>query len=226
MTGKPNEPSILDKVALETRSGNEWRSRPATIANLTAAEVWLGVQDPMGGLVAPDDVAHIVLELPDGGSLVSETVVLRLIGADGRVVALARPESWRFPSRRANSRVSLAIPAYLRPPDSAVVAARTTNIGVGGFHCVAEIPVAVGHRMPVSLRLTPVSSFDCMAQVVRLEDYPDDPTGRQCLIAFRFLDLADDQEATIAAALVALADETDAAAAPRAWHSDSTAGGV
>ncbi len=224
MTGNSTEPSILDMVALETKSGAEWVSHAATIANMTDTEVWLGVRDAMTGLVSPGDVARIVLELPEAGALVADTRVVRLLGASARVVALKRPESWRFPSRRTDGRMSLAIPAYLRPPDMAVVPARTTNLGVGGFRCIASIPVAVGHRMPVSIQLTPVESLDCMAQVVRLEDCPDDPTGRQCLVAFRFLDLAEDQEATIAAALLALANEADGATAPRAWRSDSAAG--
>ena len=219
MTVKSNEPSILDKVALETRVGAEWVSHAATIANMTATEVWLGVRDAMRGLVAPGDTARIVLDLPDGGALVSDTAVLRLLGSSARVVALVRPESWTFPSRRGNGRVNLAIPAYLTSPDSAVASARTTNIGIGGFHCVANLAVAVGLRLSVSLALTPVDSFECTAQVVRLEDLPDDPTGRRCLVAFRFVDLTEEQEATIAAALLALADETDAAAAPKAWRS-------
>ena len=152
--------------------------------------------------------------------LKAETTIARHVGTDGLVIVLVRPDSWGFPSRRANSRARLAIPAYLRPgADIASVAARTTNIGVGGFHCVSDIPIAVGHKLPVTLFLTPLDPFECQAQVVRLDDDPNDPSGRHFSAAFRFLDLSQDDEATIAEALVALADMNDSEVVPQAWRS-------
>ena len=70
---------------------------------------------------------------------------------------------------------------------------------------------------------TPTSTFDCRAQVVRLEDDPDDPSRRQLLVAFRFVDLTVAQEALVAEALVALSNETDASAVPVAWRSTEAA---
>jgi hypothetical protein len=215
----PGEPAILDRIVLETASGDEWLPHLATIANLTPEEVWVGLEDRLGGLFEVGGVVRLTLDQPSDDELAAVTTVLRHVGADGRVIVLARPESWDFPSRRANSRAKLAIPAYLHPADDApTVSARTTNLGVGGFHCLSDIPIAVGNRLPVSLQLTPVSQFDCQAQVVRLEDDPEDPSGRLMVVAFRFLDLSEDDEATIAGAILALAGDVDAEAAPKAWH--------
>jgi hypothetical protein len=220
VTGHSNEPAILDRVTLETLSGAEWLPHHATIANLTPREVWLGLDEQLGELVEP--LRKVRIATPQSAELgpPAETVVERHIGTDGRVIVLVRPDSWGIPSRRANSRVNLAIPAYLRPGDDlAPVPARTTNIGVGGFHCLSDIPIAVGHTLPVTLMLTPLDPFDCQAQVVRLDDNPDDPSGRHMVVAFRFLDLTEQDEATIAEALIALADDLESEAVPQAWRS-------
>jgi hypothetical protein len=127
---------------------------------------------------------------------------------------------WISHSRRANGRIDLAIPAYLHSNDieGAVASARTTNISVGGFHCLTDLPIFVGYQMAVSLMLTPTSPFECRAQVVRISEDPDDPTRRQMVAAFRFVDLSVADEARIAEALVALANETDPEAVPVAWR--------
>jgi hypothetical protein len=219
VTGYSDEPAILDRVTLEILSDGDWLAHTATIANLTHDEVWLGIQEPLGDLVEPERAVRIVVNEAGRGTLTAETTIVRHVGSGGLVIVLARPEAWNFTSRRANSRARLAIPAYLRPLDiAAPVAARTTNIGVGGFHCISDIPIAVGHRLPVTLFLTPLHPFDCQAQVVRLEDDPDDPSGRHFVAAFRFLDLSEDDEAIIAEALVALAGENDSEVVPRAWR--------
>ena len=190
MTGYSDEPRILDRVTLDTLSGAEWLPHGATVANLTPDEVWLGLETPLGELLDPGRRVRVAMAQSAERSLPAETTILRHIGTDGLVIVLARPESWGTPSRRANSRARLAIPAYLRPGDGAPpVAARTTNIGVGGFHCVSDIPIAVGHTLPVTLLLTPLGQFECQAQVVRLDDDPGDPTGRFVLVSFRFVDL-------------------------------------
>lgn len=219
MIDHSGEPAILDRIVLETPSGGEWLPHAATIANLTPEEVWVGIDDPLGQLVAPGQSVHLVLGRSGAYGVPADTTVVRHIGTDGRVVVLARPQSWAFGTRRANARARLAIPAYLKPDgEGQVVPARTTNLGVGGFHCVSDIPIAVGHRLPVVLQLTPVDKFECHAQVVRLDDDPNDPTGRQVVVAFRFLDLTEADEATIASALLALAGEAEADGTPKAWH--------
>jgi len=219
VTGYSEEPAVLDQVILETLSGEEWLSHVATIANLTPDEVWLGLQEPLGELVDPERTVRVVTTRA-GEQSTAETTVARSVGTDGLVIVLARPESWDSPSRRANGRTRLAIPAYLRPMDGlSPVVARTTNIGVGGFHCVSDIPLAVGNKLPVTLFLTPLDRLDCQAQVVRLDDDPDDSSGHHFVVAFRFLDLTEDDEATIAEALVALAGENDSEVVPRAWRS-------
>ena len=219
MTGYSAEPAILDRVTLETMSGAEWLSHGATIANLTPGEVWLGLEEPLGELVDPERTVRIVTSR-DGAPLTAETTIGRRVGTDGLVIVLVRPAAWDSPSRRANSRARLALPAYLRPPDDlSPVAARTTNIGVGGFHCVSDIPIAVGNKIPVTLYLTPLDPFECQAQVVRLEPDPDDSSGRHFVVAFRFLDLTADDEATLAEALAALTGENDSEGVPRAWRS-------
>jgi hypothetical protein len=118
----------------------------------------------------------------------------------------------------------VAIPASLRLDGGAPpLSARTTNVGVGGFFCVAGGPVAAGSQFPVSLWLSPAESFDCLAEVVRVEDDPDDATGRQAVLAFRFLDLTLDDQARLASALVALADDVDENDVPLAWRSTEAA---
>jgi hypothetical protein len=70
----------------------------------------------------------------------------------------------------------------------------------------------------VSLRLTPDQSFDCEAEVVRVEADPDDATGRQALVAFRFLGLTRDEQAGLSSTLVALTDDVDERYVPLPWR--------
>jgi hypothetical protein len=194
------------------------------IADLTRDEVWIGIEESLGGLLDPGCSVHLVLRPSDGVPRTAETTVLRHVGSDGLVVVLMRPTSWGSQSRRAHSRAWLAIPAYLRPDkDAPPVLARTTSVGVGGFSCLADAPISVGRQLSVSLRLTPVQSFDCQAEVVRLDNNANDPTGRQVVLALRFLELAEDDQARLASALAALADDVDAGFVPRAWRSAEAA---
>jgi hypothetical protein len=215
-----NEPAIKDRVKLETQDGPRTVVHNATIANLTTEEVWVALGQPATELLSEGTPVRIILIRPEEDSLAAETSVNRMVGNSGRMAALRRPEMWISHSRRANDRVALAIPAYLRPDaDGTVAAARTTNISVGGFHCVTDLPIAVGHQMTVSIMLSPTEPFECRAQVVRLSDDPDDSSHRQLVVAFRFVDLTAADEARVAEALAALADETDPSAVPAAWHS-------
>ena len=143
------------------------------------------------------------------------------IGSDGRVVALMRPTLWDPPSRRAHSRARLAIPVYLNADgDATAVPAMTTNVSVGGIYCLANVSVPVGHKLPVSLRLTPAEAFDCQAEVVRVDDDTDDPSGRQVVIALRFLDLTENDQARLASTFATLAADVDADCVPRVRGSD------
>lgn len=217
-----SEPAIGDRVNLETPDGSDTLVCRARIANLTTDEIWVVADKTGGELPVVGSRIRIILIRTGGRSLAAETSVRRPIDGAARMVALSRPETWLTNSRRANSRVRLALPAYLRQDaDGTVVPARTTNISVGGFHCVTDLPTEVGRQMSVELMFTPTSTFECRAQVVRLADDPDDPSHRRLVVAFRFVDLTPQDEARVAEALVALDDETDADAVPAAWRSDN-----
>jgi hypothetical protein len=221
-----NEPAIKDRVTLEMADGPRTVVDRATIANVTTEEIWVVVGKAAGERLGTGSPVRIVVVRPQAGSLAADTLVRRQVGSSGRLVALRRPDNWASHSRRANGRARLAIPVYLRPDaEGSVVPARTINLSVGGFHCVTDLPVSVGRQFDVSLMLTP-TAFDCRAQVVRLSDDPEDPSGRQLLVAFRFVDLTAAEEALVAEALVALDDETDPTAVPASWHSGGAMAGV
>ncbi len=213
-----NEPAIRDRATLETLDGSKADRREGTVANLTPEEVWLALGESMEGLLAPGTPVRLILVGSDH-ELEAETAVRRFVGGSGRMVAVLRPQAWITSSRRANGRVPLAIPGYLHPAEGMVVPVRTTNISVGGFHCVTDLAVSIGHEMPVSLMLTPTEPFECRAQVVRIDDDPADPSLRQSVVAFRFVDLRVADDARIAAALADLGDDTDSVAIPTAWRS-------
>jgi len=219
VTQYAEEPTIANRVSLETRSGEEWLPHKAMIADLTRHEVWVGVDEHLGELLDPGRPVRLVLRRPDGVNQTGETIVLWHIGRNGQVVVLMRPTMWDPPSKRAHSRAWLAIPAYLRPvEDAPPVSAQTTNVGVGGFHCLSDVSLEVGQKVSVSLRLSPVESFDCKAEVVRLDANPDDPTGRQSVLAFHFVDLPEDEQAALATSLTALAEDVDENFVPRVWR--------
>ena len=67
-----------------------------------------------------------------------------------------------------------------------------------------------------TLMLSPTTPFECTAQVVRLENDPDDSAGSKVLVAFRFLSLTDGEQAQIASAVAALDAEEPAASAENA----------
>jgi hypothetical protein len=214
------EPTIPSRVSLETVTDEEWQPHPATIVNLTRHEVWIGIEEPLRDLLDPERRVRLVLRHQNGEAQTAETIVLWHIGTDGRVVALLRPKLWDPPSRRAHSRARLTIPVYLNPDqDGLPVPAWTTNVGVGGIYCLSDMRAPVGRRLSVSLRLTPVQTFDCQAEVVRVDDDTDDPSGRQVVIALRLLNLTEDDQARLASELADLADDVDVDFVPRVWRS-------
>lgn len=221
-----NEPAIKDRATLETQVGPRRVVDDGSIANVTAQEVWVVVGASALGHFDSGAAVQMVVVTSRSRSLAAETSVRRLVGKSGRMIALDRPATWTTCSRRTNSRVRLAIPAYLRPDSDVIVAsAQTTNISVGGFHCVTSLPLCVGDQLSVSLMFTPTDAFECRAQVVRLTDDADDPMHIRVVAALRFIDLAAADECRVAEALTALSTETDATAVPVAWHHGEAAGG-
>jgi hypothetical protein len=213
-----HEPAITTRVTLETKAGELWEPHPAKIANLTRNELWIRIEKTLGELVYPERPVRLVLNHADGGVQSAETMVLWHIGLDGLMVVLMRPSLWDPPSKRAHSRARLAIPVSLHAGGGEPVSGQTTNVGVGGFFCISDGPVDAGSQLPVSLRLTPDQSFDCEAEVVRVEADPDDATGRQALVAFRFLGLTRDEQAGLSSTLVALTDDVDERYVPLPWR--------
>jgi len=213
------EPQLPYRVTLETLHGEEWQPHPATIANLTRHEVWIGIKEPLGEAIYPERPVRLVLRRPDGSPQTAETIVLWHIGEDGLVIVLMRPNIWDPPSRRAHSRARLTIPVHLNhEQDGPPVPAWTTNVGVGGVYCLSDVRVPVGQKLPVSLRLTPAESFDCPAEVIRVDENDEDPTGQQVVIALKFLDMTVNDQAKLATALASLADDVDDDYVPRAWR--------
>ena len=215
MTQYAEEPTIPNRVTLETLSGEEWMPHTATIANLTRHEVWIGIDEPLGELLHPERRVRLILSRPSGETQTAETIVLWHIGSDGRVIA----NLWDPPSRRAHSRARLAIPIDLYPTqDAPSVPAQTTNVGVGGLYCLSDQAVPVGKKIPISLWLTPIESFDCRAEVVRVDSDTEDPSGRQVVIALQFLELSENDQARLASSFAALAEDVDENYVPLSWR--------
>jgi hypothetical protein len=198
-------PAIRDRVILEATVEARRLDLEATVANVTSEEVWVGVEE----VHAPDlpriaDVP-IILMRAEGAPAWADTRVRRLVGTGGCVAALWKPSAWTTDPRRANGRVELRLPAYLRSaPDQAIASAWMTNVSVGGFQCSTGEPLLLGQRVDVSLALSPVTTLDCWAQVVRISEDPEDKSGRRMLVAFQFLELEDSDQEQVAAAMVAL----------------------
>jgi len=214
-----NEPAVKDRATIETRVGLRVVVDQAIVANVTADEVWVVVDAAAAERLVAGSGVRVAVTGADGRSLNAETTVRRTVGRFDRMIALARPREWTSPSRRVNGRARLAIPAYLRTEtDGTVASAQTTNVSVGGFHCVTALPLSVGDELEVSLMFKPTDAFECRAQVVRLNEDASDPLGLRLVAAFRFVDLSEAGEACVAEALAALRGETDPAAVPTAYR--------
>lgn len=223
VTEYDQEPTIATQVSLETLAGDEWHSHPAVIADLTRQELWVAIDHQLGDPLDPGRHVRLVLRHPNRPTQTADTVVLWHIGRNGAVVVLKRPRLWDPPSRREHSRVRLSIPLYLRADEGAdPVPAMSTNVSVGGVFCIAELPVMVAQRVDASLQLTPATTFDCQAEVVRVDKDPDDPSGRQRLIGLHFLGLGQEDQASLAQALAELAEDVDDEFVPRAWRPEAS----
>jgi hypothetical protein len=205
------ELAIRDRITLVAAIGLGHIAMAGIVANFTANEVWLCVSTDSAAQLPEVGKVRLLLARPSGEHVTADSAVIRIAGADGRIVVLTKPESWTADKRRGHGRIPIALPAYLRRDGSdGPVAARTTNVSVGSFQCLTGLPVELGERVAATLMLSPASPFECLAQVVRLENDPADPSGTKVLVAFRFLDLTDREQAQIAAAVAAL-DEDEAA---------------
>jgi c-di-GMP-binding flagellar brake protein YcgR len=198
----PIVPAIRDRARLEAQVKADPISIDATVANVTPEELWVGVY-PLHSVHLPRlSAVRIVLVRFDQDTAWADTRFRRMVGTGGRVVALWRPASWLSDQRRVHSRVDLRLPAYIQPTGLvAVGSAWTVNLSVGGFHCITDLPLELGMRYGVSLALSPLTRLSCEAQVVRIDE---DPEGK-LLVAFKFLDLTEADEAQLAVALAALA---------------------
>ncbi len=213
------EPAIATQVMLETLTGEEWQSHPAAIADLTRQELWIAIDAPLGTPLDPGRQVRLVLRHPNRPTQTAETIVLWHLGRNGTVVVLRRPRLWDPPSRREHARVPLSIPLYLKVDEySDPVPAMSTNVSVGGVYCVASLPVRIAQRLDATLQLTPARTFDCEAEVVRVEKDAADPSGQQLLIGLHFLKLSQDDQASLAESLTELAEDLDEEFVPRAWR--------
>lgn len=214
-----HEPTIPTRVTLDVMTDNGWESHPAVIANLTRGDVWVQLDPPQIILLPRGHKVRLVVSRAEGGVKTGESSILARVDGANPMLVVARPPIWDPPSRRQHSRAWICIPASLRPdPEGPVRRARTTNLGVGGFHCVSDGPMSPGAEMPVSLWLAPGDPFHCRVEVVRVDANPDDETGRQVVLGCRFLDLTEEAQHKLAAALVTLGEDVDEQFVPSVWQ--------
>jgi hypothetical protein len=220
-----HEPTIPTRVTLDVMTDSGWESHPAIIANLTRNEVWVQLDPPQVLLLPRGHKVRLVVTRAEGGVKTGESSVIARVDGAYPMLLVGRPPIWDPPSRRQHSRAWISIPASLRPdPDGPVRRARTTNLGVGGFHCVSDGPILAGAEMPVSLWLAPGESFDCRVEVVRVDDDPDDQKGGRVVLGCRFLDLDQAAQLKLASALVTLGDTLDDNCVPQVWQGAELAG--
>jgi hypothetical protein len=200
----PVVPAIRDRARLEAQIGSDPITIDATIANVTPEEVWVGVDALHGTHLGRLSAVRIVLVRFDQDTAWADTEIRRMVGTGGRVAALRRPGEWFSDERRLHSRVDLRLPSYIQSTGSMPTGSGwTTNLSVGGFHCITNMPLEVGRRYVVSLALSPLTRLSCDAQVVRIIEDPEDPQG-SLLVAFAFLDISEADEEQLAAAMAAL----------------------
>ena len=219
-----SEPTIATQLTVEMLTNDGWQSHPARIANLTRQELWVALDQRLAEPLDPGRAVRLVLSHPKRPAQTAETVVLWHIGRSGNVVVLKRPGLWDPPSRRENMRVKLAVPVYLDEHDgSGPMPTTSIDIGVGGLFCVAAMSLRIGQRVAVAIQLTPDRTFECQAEVARLDDDPNDPMGLDLLVGLRFLDLTRQDQASLAEAISGLARGLDAGSFPGPWQDEGPA---
>jgi hypothetical protein len=221
-----NEPTVATALTVEMLTDAGWQSHPASIADLTRQELWVSLDRKLAEPLDPGRSVRLVLSHPKRPTQVAETVVLWHLGRNGNVVVLKRPGLWDPPSRREHMRVDLAVPVYIRADDgSDPVPTTSVNIGVGGLFCVAAMDLRIGQRVDVAIQLMPGRTFECQAEVARLDEDPNDLLGLQLTVGLRFLDLTTEDQVTLARTIAQLARDVDANFVPRPWRLDDDAAG-
>ena len=222
MNERAEEPTIATQVMLETMEGDVKHSHRASIADLSSKELWVEIAKPVAVPFEPGRQVRIVLSHPKRPTQTADTIVLWRLGQNGNVVALKRPTLWDPPSRREHARVQLALPVYVRIHDNTeMVPTISANISVGGVFCVLPLDVMVTQQVGLSIQLTPHQLFECSAEVARIDRDADDPTGVNRHVGFRFLGLAWEDQAALAASLTELAGDVDVNYIPRPWRPDA-----
>ena len=219
MSQYDNEPTIATQLTMEMPTDEGWQSHRAWIADLTRQELWVALDRRLAAPLDPGRSVRLVLNHPNRPMQVAETIVLWHIGRNGNLVVLKRPRLWDPPSRREHMRVNLAVPVYLKADDaSGPVPTTSTSIGVGGLFCVAAMELRIGQRLDVAVQLTPDYTFDCQAEVARLDEDPNDALGFQLMVGLQFLDLTREDQALLAETIAGLVRDVDANSVPRPWR--------
>ena len=216
-----NEPPVACQLSLEALTNDGWQSFPARIADLTRQELWVRVDRKLAEPLDPGRSVRLLVRHPERPTQIAETLVLWHIGKTGNMVVLKRPGLWDPPSRREHMRARLAVPVYLRADEeSDPVPATTIDIGVGGLFCLATMDLRIGQRIDVAVQLTPGQTFECEAEVARLDVDPDDPMGMQLKVGLHFLGLNTEGQVSLAEVIVSLARDVDDKFVPRPWRED------
>jgi hypothetical protein len=213
------EDSLLT-IEVLTDSGPQ--TYAASIADLTGQELWVALDQWVGEALDPGRTVRLVLSHPDRPPQITDTIVLWHLGKTGKIVVLKRPGFWDPPSRREHLRVRLAVPVYLKADDGAgPVPTTSVNIGVGGLFCVAAMDLRIAQRLDVAIHLTPDQTFECQAEVARLDEDPNDPVGLNLMVGLQLLDIAPRDQARLSGILSDLARDVDANYVPRCWQPDA-----
>jgi hypothetical protein len=217
-----HEPTSGTQLSVETLTNDGWQCRPAYIADLTRRELWVALDRGLAEPLDPGRSIRLVITHPTRPTQIAETVVLWHLGRTGNVIVLKRPGLWDPPSRRENMRVKLAVPVYIwADVGSEPVPTTSIDIGGGGLFCVAAMDLRIGQRVDLAVQLTPDGTFECQAEVARLDDDPNDPLGLQLMVGFHFLNLDPDERAALVEEVARLAAGADADFVPRAWRPES-----
>ena len=217
-----HEPIVASPLTVEALTDDGWQSCPAWIVDLTRQELWVELDHGLAESLDPGRSVRLVLSHPKLPTQIAETVVLWHLGKTGKVAVLKRPRLWDPPSRREHMRARLAVPLYLKADEgSESVPATLTDIGAGGLLCVAAMDLRIGQRLDVAVQLTPDRTFECQAEVARLDEDPNDLLGFQLMVGLQFLELSRDEQASLARTVADLARDVDAGFVPRPWRSEA-----
>jgi hypothetical protein len=217
-----HEPLVASPLTVEALTDDGWQSCPAWIVDLTRQELWVELDHGLAASLDPGRSVRLVISHPKLPTQTAETVVLWHIGKTGNVAVLKRPRLWDPPSRREHMRARLAVPLYLKADEaSESVPATLTDIGAGGLLCVAVMDLRIGQRLDVAVQLTPDRTFECQAEVARLDEDPNDTLGFQLRVGLKFLELTRDEQASLAGTVADLARDVDASFVPRPWRPEA-----